>query len=58
MITMKFTPEVGKALHQLIEVASRKGRASKWWGDLVKPLTDSQSAEPSFHKLLSDAVKP
>lgn len=58
MITMQFSPAVGKALYELIATAKRKGGSSKWWRDASAPLVDPQATGPSFHELLGEALKP
>lgn len=53
---MQFSPEVGRALYKLIEVAERKGRSSDWWRKLVEPLVGVEAS--SFKADLGKAVGP
>ena len=58
MIKMEFTPEVGRALYELIRTAQNKGRKSEWWAKISAPLVGPQSTGPSFHELLRRQVQP
>lgn len=59
VISIQCTVEEGKALHQLISVAERKGRVSGWWRDIAAKVTGKRSGDkPSFHEELGRAVGP